>query len=289
DRQQVETGEFEKCRRCLGSTGCLKRAFLAVTFTVDVLDVRTTHVDVIVIQHAVSQRQSQARAQVPRQRQQRGETTGHHAAASSCLRANPSDGGPSTGSRNQKVLPLPKIDSTPIWPPCISTNRLHSANPRPVPCAARVVDESTCENSWNSLGMSSVRMPTPLSDTEIHTTSRGISLAKSPWRGCSRSGIGAAVRTTEIEILPPSPVNFDALESRLISTWRTRALSARISRSTLSGRSTRHSWCLAVRSDAVSVTAAVTASRTSQRSSDSTIRPASILERSSTELMRPSR
>src|SRR5690606_1666446 len=75
DRQQVETGEFEKCRRCLGSTGCLKRAFLAVTFIVDVLDVRTTHVDVIVIQHAVSQRQSQARAQVPRQRQQRGETT----------------------------------------------------------------------------------------------------------------------------------------------------------------------------------------------------------------------
>src|SRR5690606_2333581 len=113
------------------------------------------------------------------------------------------------------VLLLPQMDSTPIWPPCISTNRLQRASPSPVPCAARVVEESTCENSWNSLGMSSGWMPTPLSDTENQTTSRGSRRGGLEARLGRCSGIGATVRTTETVILPPSPVNLEALESRL--------------------------------------------------------------------------
>src|SRR5881397_1600649 len=34
---------------------------------------------------------------------------------------------------NQKVLPLPSSESTPMLPPCSSTRRFESARPRPVP------------------------------------------------------------------------------------------------------------------------------------------------------------
>lgn len=41
--------------------------------------------------------------------------------------------GPSVGKMNQNVDPRPTMDSTPMVPPCISTNFLQRANPRPVP------------------------------------------------------------------------------------------------------------------------------------------------------------
>jgi len=41
--------------------------------------------------------------------------------------------GPSAGRRNQKAAPLPKTESAPIVPPCISTNFLQRASPSPVP------------------------------------------------------------------------------------------------------------------------------------------------------------
>src|SRR3954453_8701167 len=54
-----------------------------------------------------------------------------------------------TGRENAKVLPLPSMPSLEMVmrPPCISTRRLVSASPRPVPCCWRPYDESTCSNS----------------------------------------------------------------------------------------------------------------------------------------------
>lgn len=51
--------------------------------------------------------------------------------------------GPSAGSRNQKAAPFPNTESAPIVPPCISTNFLQRARPRPVPCARRLEELST--------------------------------------------------------------------------------------------------------------------------------------------------
>jgi hypothetical protein len=59
------------------------------------------------------------------------------------------------------VVPRPGTDSAPIVPPCISTNLRQSASPRPVPCACRLAELSSCLNSRNSLGTSSGRVPTP--------------------------------------------------------------------------------------------------------------------------------
>ena len=51
--------------------------------------------------------------------------------------------GPSTGRMNQKVLPSPAIDSTPMVPPWSSTRALANARPNPVPCCRRLVEAST--------------------------------------------------------------------------------------------------------------------------------------------------
>src|SRR5207247_7079393 len=76
--------------------------------------------------------------------------------------------GPSTGTMNQKVLPSPKMDSTPMVPPWSSTNCLQSASPSPVPCSCRLDELSTWLKTLNILPMSSCRMPIPLSRTETH-------------------------------------------------------------------------------------------------------------------------
>ena len=48
-----------------------------------------------------------------------------------------------SGTRNQKVEPLPSWLSRPISPPIISTRRLQMLSPRPVPPKRRVVEPST--------------------------------------------------------------------------------------------------------------------------------------------------
>src|SRR6266849_11080541 len=49
-----------------------------------------------------------------------------------------------TGRRNETVAPWPTIDSTQIFPPCISMIRLEIASPRPVPPFLRVIELSAC-------------------------------------------------------------------------------------------------------------------------------------------------
>src|SRR6185295_6057851 len=73
--------------------------------------------------------------------------------------------GPSTGRMNQNVLPLPKIDSHPMVPPCSSTNLRQSASPSPVPWARRLAELSTWLNSTNNFDMSWGLTPTPSSLT----------------------------------------------------------------------------------------------------------------------------
>jgi len=46
------------------------------------------------------------------------------------------------GNENQKVEPFPGVDSTPIWPPCVSIILLQIAKPSPVdfsPAVGRVL------------------------------------------------------------------------------------------------------------------------------------------------------
>src|SRR5215210_7826002 len=52
-----------------------------------------------------------------------------------------------TGTVTKKVAPLPTLDSTQIFPPCISMMRRAIDNPNPVPPFFLVAELSAC---WNS-------------------------------------------------------------------------------------------------------------------------------------------
>src|SRR5438105_15718064 len=70
---------------------------------------------------------------------------------------------------NQKVLPLPSSESTPMVPPCSSTRRLESATPRPVPSYRRLALASSCTNSCNSFPWSAGAIPTRVPLTAART------------------------------------------------------------------------------------------------------------------------
>ena len=78
------------------------------------------------------------------------------------------------------------------------------ASPRPVPPYLRVVDESACENDWNSRLMTSADRPMPVSRTENVSSTRS-----------AATGFELTVSTTS-----PASVNFTALLSRLSMIWR---------------------------------------------------------------------
>ena len=99
-----------------------------------------------------------------------------------------------------------------MCPPISSERRLLIARPNPVPPYLRVVDESACENDWNSRLMPSADNPMPVSRTA------NVSSA------CpSASGCDVTVSTTS-----PASVNFTALESRFNMIWRSRVTSPTI-------------------------------------------------------------
>ena len=81
-------------------------------------------------------------------------------------------GSAGAGRVNQNLEPRPTSLLKPIWPPMSSTRRLPIARPRPVPPNSRVVEESACENCWNSIACRSAAMPTPESVTEQRTGPR---------------------------------------------------------------------------------------------------------------------
>ena len=88
--------------------------------------------------------------------------------------------------------------STHIVPPISSASRLLIARPRPVPPYLRVVDESACENDWNSRLMPSAYRPMPVSRTA------NVQLG-SPF----------AVATVTVSTTSPSSVNFTALRQQV--------------------------------------------------------------------------
>src|SRR6266568_797829 len=103
-----------------------------------------------------------------------------------------------TGSVNQKVEPVPRLDSTHMRPPCMSIIFLAMVRPRPVPPFFRVLELSACWNSSKTFCWSTAAIPGPVSDTATIN-----------------------VPFAEVTCTPTSPtsVNLIALPTRLRSTW----------------------------------------------------------------------
>ncbi len=85
-----------------------------------------------------------------------------------------------------------------------------------MPPYLRVVDESACENDWNSRLIASCEMPMPVSRTaNVSSTTP------------AAAGFEFTVNTTS-----PASVNFTAFDSRFRITWRSRVTSPRIATGT---------------------------------------------------------
>mmetsp|Transcript_10650 Transcript_10650/g.33738 ORF Transcript_10650/g.33738 Transcript_10650/m.33738 type:complete len:221 (-) Transcript_10650:1003-1665(-) len=134
----------------------------------------------------------------------------------------------SSSSFTKKVDPSPGVDSTATDPPIISASSLQINRPRPVPPNSRVVDESTCENSWNSFRCPSSSMPMPVSCTaNVHMR----------WRARFASARGSASSYDTLSFTNPFDVNLSAFDTRLCNTCRNRVGSP----STRTGRLGGHS------------------------------------------------
>ena len=82
--------------------------------------------------------------------------------------------------KNVDPLPGPSLVAH-MRPPISSARRLLIARPRPVPPYLRVVDESACENDWNSRPMPSADRPMPVSRTaNVSSTCRRPRAPRSP-------------------------------------------------------------------------------------------------------------
>ncbi len=85
-----------------------------------------------------------------------------------------------------------------------------------MPPYLRVVDESACENDWNSRLMPSADRPMPVSCTANVSSASPFAI-----------GVDVTVSTTS-----PCSVNFTALASRLSMIWRSRVTSPTIAAGT---------------------------------------------------------
>src|SRR6185369_11301005 len=110
------------------------------------------------------------------------------------------------GNSIRKTEPLPRVDSTQMRPPCISTICLEIARPKPVPPLALVLELSTWWNCSNTRVSWSGGMPGPVSAT----LTANVPLAAT-----------ADTRTS------PLSVNLMALPTRLSSTCVRRCSSPR--------------------------------------------------------------
>ena len=123
--------------------------------------------------------------------------------------------GTSIVNRNVDPLPGPSLCAH-MCPPISSERRLLIARPRPVPPYLRVVDESACENDWNSRLIASSDKPIPVSWTAKVSSTR------------------PSARASEFTVSTTSPasVNFTALDRRLRMICRNRVTSPRIAAGT---------------------------------------------------------
>jgi len=175
------------------------------------------------------------------------------------------------GMRAVNVLPSPASLSTSIEPSMSWQNRWVMLRPSPVPPYLRVVDGSAWVNGWKSRLICAAVIPIPVSRTVKTISSRPFSRPR--------------VAASETR---PFEVNLLALLKRLSRIWRTRVRSARIA--PMSSWIARSSVLPFFSTSGRTIAAtAVTTSATSNVSREISILPASIFDRSSTSLIRPSR
>ena len=153
-----------------------------------------------------------------------------------------------------------------ISPPISRHIRRESASPSPVPPKRRAVSASACENSVKSRPSCSAVMPMPVSATVKRT--------RSP-----PSAVRAASSRTR-----PRSVNLQALPRTLSRIWRSFVRSARIT-PTSRGHRTVSTLCPAAASGAMTACTSASSVWTSMVSTDRSIVPASIFDRSSTASM----
>ena len=169
------------------------------------------------------------------------------------------------------VLPCPSSLSTQIRPPISSTSRLVIASPSPVPPKRRVVELSACVNASKIRSRLAAGCRRPVSRTTMWSIDR-----RPPRSACARRAP------------PPRPrsVNFMALPTRLTSTCRRRPGSPTTcvghGRVDTAHTSSRPFSC-ARRASGLS--AWPTVARRSKSSVSSSMRPASIFEKSRMSLM----
>ncbi len=181
-------------------------------------------------------------------------------------------GSSTTGARivkwNVDPLPSPSL-VTHMLPPINSASRLLMASPRPVPPYLRVVEESACENDWNNRPICSLDSPIPVSRTL-------------KWSSTSPSATGEEVT---LSTTSPCSVNFTEFASRLSMTCRSRVTSLLIpSGISPSNRYARSRLFSAARGPTNS-SADSTHSRRSSGCTSTSMRPASIFEKSKMSLM----
>ena len=170
------------------------------------------------------------------------------------------------------VLPRPGTPalSTRIVPSIISARRLLIARPRPVPPYRRLVVASTWLNDWNRRSTRPGGIPIPVSRTvRWYRTVSGRS-----------AGSEAAVTTTS-----PASVNFTALFSRLSKTWRIRLASPTAVSGVPGSISYATSRPFFVAIGPIRSTTDSMQARRSNGARSSSIRPASIFEKSRMSLM----
>ena len=182
-------------------------------------------------------------------------------------RSAPAPSGAATGSVNENVEPRPTSDSTHRRPPCCSTISRQMGSPRPVPRGVSVSVSPAWLNCSKTLAWSSGAMPMPVSATLTMSSERPSS----------------AVSPAE-HVMVPVGVNLTAFEMRLMTTWIRRSRSP-VTGGRPSGTSTAIAGPESSRSEAVAAVARAMTSPTSTGSRRHSIRPASILARSSVSLM----
>ena len=106
------------------------------------------------------------------------------------------------GSVSVTVVPSPRVLRIVMSPPISTARRLQITSPRPVPPKRWLVELCACANSANSRACCSGSMPMPVSLTEISML----------WVSATSS----STRTSTS--MPPTSVNFTALESMLLMT-----------------------------------------------------------------------
>ena len=134
---------------------------------------------------------------------------------SRCRAAGNSPIGATTVKKKVEPRPGPSLCAH-IRPPMSSASRRLIASPRPVPPYLRVVDESACENDWNSLPMASTDRPMPVSRTANVISDFALGI-----------GFAPTERTTS-----PLSVNLTALERRFSRICRSRVTSPTIASGT---------------------------------------------------------